>query len=94
MRGGRRRSDQDQSSLQGPNRFCDRGSDEQLAGCGLRVGPKIESRRIKKAQEEYPGMVHFLRIERIEDLDDDLANWLPEAFDYRKKKDEGDACGE
>ena len=50
---------------------------------------RLKSRRIKKAQEEYPGIVHFLRIERIEDLDDDLANWLHEAYEYRKEKDEG-----
>lgn len=38
------------------------------------------------------GIVHFLRIDKIDDLDDDLANWLQEAFDYRKRKDEGEAC--
>jgi hypothetical protein len=58
------------------------------------LGRRVKNRRIKKAQEEYPGIVHFLRIERIEDLDDDLANWLQEAFDYRTQKDEGEACGE
>jgi hypothetical protein len=51
------------------------------------LGRRLKSRRIKKAQEEYPGIVHWLRIERIEDLDDDLASWLQEAFDYRKQKD-------
>jgi hypothetical protein len=58
------------------------------------LGRRLKNRRIKKAQEEYPGIVHFLRIERIEELDDDLANWLQEAFDYRKNRDEGEACGE
>ena len=55
----------------------------------LVLGRRLKSRRIKKAQEEYPGIVHWLRIERIEDLDDDLASWLQEALDYRKQKDEG-----
>jgi hypothetical protein len=49
----------------------------------------LKNRRIKKAQEEYPGIVHWLRIEKSEDLDDDLASWLQEAFDHRKQKDEG-----
>ena len=53
------------------------------------LGRRLQSHRIKKAQEEYPAIVHWLRIERIEDLDDDLADWLQEAFDYRKQKDEG-----
>src|SRR5262249_42338262 len=41
---------------------------------------RLKHRRIKKAQEEYPGIVHFLRIERAEDLDDDLVGWLQEAY--------------
>jgi hypothetical protein len=54
------------------------------------LGRRLKHRRIKKAQEEYPGIVHFLRVERIEDLDDELASWLQEAYDYRKQKDRGD----
>jgi hypothetical protein len=46
-------SDQDQSSLQGPNRFCDRGHDEELARCCLRAGPTIE----KPSHQESPGRV-------------------------------------
>jgi hypothetical protein len=49
---------------------------------------RLKHRRIKKAQEEYPGVVHFLRIEKTEDLDADLAGWLQEAHDHRKQKDE------
>jgi hypothetical protein len=44
---------------------------------------------IKKAQEEYPGIVHFLRIDKEEDLDADLTSWLQEAYDHRKQKDQG-----
>jgi hypothetical protein len=54
----------------------------------------LKNRRIKKAQEEYPGVVHCLRIERAEDLDDDLAIWLQEAFDYCKQKDESKGSDE
>jgi hypothetical protein len=54
------------------------------------LGHRLKSRRIKKAQEEYPGIVHFLRIEKIGDLDGDLAHWLQEAYDHRKQKDEGE----
>jgi len=53
------------------------------------LGRRLKHRRIKKAQKEYPGIVHFLRIERPEDVDDDLAGWLQEAYDYRRKKDQG-----
>jgi Domain of unknown function (DUF5655) len=53
------------------------------------LGRRLKHRRIKKAQEEYPGIVHVLRIEKMEDLDDDLTGWLQEAYDYRKQKDEG-----
>jgi hypothetical protein len=60
----------------------------------LVLGRRVHSRRIKKAQAEYPGIVHCLRIVRIEDLDEELANWLQEAFDYRKQKDEVAACDE
>ena len=49
---------------------------------------RLKHRRIKKAQEEYPGIVHFLRIENEVDLDADLASWLQEAHDHRKQKDE------
>jgi hypothetical protein len=55
----------------------------------LVLGRRVKHRRIRKAQEEYPGIVHFLRIEKAEDLDDDLIGWLQEAYDYRKQKDEG-----
>jgi hypothetical protein len=54
------------------------------------LGRRLRHRRIKKAQEEYPGVVHFLRIEKAEDLDDDLAGWLQEAYDHRKQKDRGE----
>ena len=52
------------------------------------LGRHLKHRRIKKAQKEYPGIVHFLRIEKAEDLDADLVGWLQEAYDYRKQKDE------
>jgi hypothetical protein len=52
------------------------------------LGRRLTHRRIKKAQEEYPGIVHFLRIEKAEDLDADLVGWLQDAYDYRKQKDE------
>jgi hypothetical protein len=51
------------------------------------LGRRLKHRRIKKAQEEYPGIVHFLRIEKPEDLDEDLGRWLQEAYDHRKEKD-------
>jgi Domain of unknown function (DUF5655) len=54
------------------------------------LGRHLKHRRIKKAQEEYPGVVHFLRIEKAEDLDDDLTGWLQEAYDHRKQKDQGE----
>ena len=53
------------------------------------LGRRLKNRRIKKAQEENPGIVHFLRIENADDLDDNLARWLQEAFDHRKEKDQG-----
>ena len=53
------------------------------------LGRCLKHRRIKKAQREYPGIVHFLRIEEPEDLDDDLAGWLQEAYDHRCQKDHG-----
>jgi len=53
------------------------------------LGRRLKHRRIKKAQEEYPGIVHFLRVEKEEDLDADLARWLQEAYDHRKQKDQG-----
>ena len=52
------------------------------------LGRHLKHRRVKKAQEEYPGMVHFLRVEKADDLDDDLAGWLQEAYDRRKQKDQ------
>jgi hypothetical protein len=51
------------------------------------LGRRLKHRRIKRAQQEYPGMVHFVRIESAEDIDDDLESWLQEAYDYRKQKD-------
>jgi hypothetical protein len=51
---------------------------------------RLKHRRIKKAQEEYPGIVHCLRIEKADDLDADLAAWLQEAYDHRKRKDQGE----
>jgi hypothetical protein len=53
------------------------------------LGRRLKHHRIRKAQEEYPGMVHFLRLEQAEDLDADLAGWLQEAYDHRKQKDGG-----
>jgi len=53
------------------------------------LGRRLTSRRIKKAQREYPGVVHFVRIERPDDLDDDLDGWLQEAYDHRKREDGG-----
>jgi hypothetical protein len=50
------------------------------------LGRRFKHRRIKKAQEEYPGIIHFLRIEKADDLDDDLAGWLQEAYDHRKEE--------
>src|SRR5215469_18853280 len=54
------------------------------------LGRRLKHRRIKKAQEEHPGTVHFLRIEKEEDLDADLTSWLQEAYDHRKLKDKGE----
>jgi len=51
------------------------------------LGRRLNNRRIKKAQEEYPGTVHSLRLERPADLDGDLASWLQEAYAHRKEKD-------
>jgi hypothetical protein len=55
------------------------------------LGRRLKHRRIKKAREEYSGVVHFLRIEQAEDLDDELGGWLQEAYDHRKQKDHGHA---
>jgi hypothetical protein len=55
----------------------------------LVLGRRLKHRQIKKAQEEYPGIVHFLRVEKIEHLDEDLASWLQEAYEHRKQKDLG-----
>jgi hypothetical protein len=54
------------------------------------LGRRLKHPRIKKAQVEYPGVVHSLRIEKLEDLDDDLARWLQEAYDHRQGKDQGE----
>jgi hypothetical protein len=51
------------------------------------LGRRLKHRRIKKAQVEYPGIVHLLRVEKTEDLDADLMSWLQEAYDHRKQKD-------
>jgi hypothetical protein len=56
----------------------------------LVLGRRLKHRRIKKAQEEYPGIVHFLRVEKAEELDDDLASWLQEAYDHRQQKDQSE----
>jgi hypothetical protein len=50
---------------------------------------RLKHRRIKKAQEEYPGIVHFLRIENENDLDADLTSWLREAYNHRMQKAQG-----
>jgi hypothetical protein len=52
------------------------------------LGRRLKHRRIKKAQEEYPSIVHCLRVEKEEDLDTDLASWLQEAYDHCKQKDQ------
>jgi hypothetical protein len=57
------------------------------------LGRRLSSRRIKRAQEEYPGIVHFLRIEDVEDLDDEVAKWLQEAYAHRMQKDQGQGEG-
>ena len=54
------------------------------------LGRRLKHRRIKKAQEEYPGIVHCLRVEKEEDLDADLESWLQEAYDHRKQQDQGE----
>ncbi len=54
------------------------------------LGRHLKHRRIKKAQAEYPGIVHFLRIEEAEDVDAEFAAWLQEAYDHRKQKDGGE----
>ncbi len=56
----------------------------------LVLGRRLKNRRIKKAQEEYPGIVHFVRVENEEDLNTDLVAWLQEAYDYRVQKDQGE----
>jgi hypothetical protein len=52
------------------------------------LGRWLRSRRIRKAQEEYPGIVHFLRVKKSAELDRELAGWLQEAYHHRKRKDE------
>jgi hypothetical protein len=54
------------------------------------LGRRVKHRRIKKAQQEYPGIVHFLRIVRADDLNDDLARWSQEAHDHCKQKHQED----
>jgi hypothetical protein len=53
----------------------------------LVLSRRLKHRRIKKAQEEYPGIVHSLRIEKANDLDADLTDWLREAYEHRRQKD-------
>ena len=53
------------------------------------LGRRLNHRRIQKAHREYPGIVHFLRIESAGELDDELAEWLQEAYDYRRQRDQG-----
>jgi Domain of unknown function (DUF5655) len=53
------------------------------------LGRRLKHRRIKNAQEEYPGIVHFLRIENEDDLDADLTSWLQEAYTHCKQKGKG-----
>jgi hypothetical protein len=55
----------------------------------LVLGRRLTHRRVRKAQREYPGIVHTLRIECADDLDDELAAWLQEAADYRRAQDLG-----
>ena len=55
------------------------------------LGRRLKSRRIKKAQEEYPGIVHCLRVEKTADADDALADWLQEAYDYCNGKAQGES---
>jgi hypothetical protein len=52
------------------------------------LGRRLKHRRVKKAQDEYPGIVHLVRIEQPEDLDADLVGWIQEAYNHRKQKDE------
>ena len=54
------------------------------------LGRRLKHRRIKKAQEEYPGIVHCLRVEKEEDLDAAFVSWLQEAYDHRSQKDQGE----
>lgn len=50
---------------------------------------RLKHRRIKKSQAEYPGIVHFLRIETQDEFDEELASWIREAFEHRLRKDQG-----
>jgi hypothetical protein len=52
----------------------------------LVLGRRAKHRRFKKAQAEYPGIVHWLRIERIDEIDEDLVGWLREAYEHCKRK--------
>jgi hypothetical protein len=51
------------------------------------LGRRLKYRRIRKVQEEYPGVVHCLRVEKAADLDANLAGWLQEACTHRQQKD-------
>lgn len=55
------------------------------------LGRHLKHRRIRKTQEEYPGIVHSLRIEKAADLDADLTGWLQESYDHCKQEDQGEA---
>jgi hypothetical protein len=48
---------------------------------------RLKHSRIKKAQKEYPGIVHCLRVDKAADLDDGLAGWLQKAYEHRHRKD-------
>jgi hypothetical protein len=48
---------------------------------------RLKHSRIKKAQKEYPGIVHCLRVDKAADLVGELAGWLQEAYEHRLRKD-------
>lgn len=48
---------------------------------------RLKNSRIRKVQVEYPGTVHFVRIENANDIDADLTIWLQDAYDHRSRKD-------
>ena len=94
MRRGRGCADEDTSSLQGANRLASVAVSKNWLDVVFVLGRRLKHRRIKKAQEEYPGIVHFLRIENKDDLDGNLTSWLQEAHDHCKQKDKGQDEGD